>query len=97
MWVFRREIWNELEVSSSGMPFSQELKIEAYMGGFKCAEVPIKYRARSGEAKLNTFRDGTINLFHIFHKKLSTLFAQKYYRRERKIDMYQQVKEKVKL
>src|SRR5215472_2432361 len=39
MWIFRREIWDELDVRSSGMPFSQELKIEAYIRGFKCGEV----------------------------------------------------------
>ena len=68
------------------MPFSQELKIEAYIRGFKCAEVPIKYRTRAGDAKLNTFKDGTKVMFQIFHKKLSTLFVKKYYRAGRKID-----------
>jgi glycosyltransferase involved in cell wall biosynthesis len=72
MWIFRREIWDELDVRSSGMSFSQELKIEAYIRGFKCAEVPINYRTREGDAKLNTFRDGTKVMFQIFHKKLST-------------------------
>ncbi len=74
MWIFRREIWSELDVRSSGMPFSQELKIEAHIRGFKCAEVPIKYRIRSGETKLNTFKDGTKVILQIFQKKLSTLF-----------------------
>lgn len=75
MWIFRREIWDELNVRSSGMPFSQELKIEAYIRGFKCAEVPIEYRTRSGDTKLNIFRDGTKVMFQLFHKKLSTLFS----------------------
>lgn len=95
MWIFRREIWDELDVRSSGMPFSQELKIEAYIRGFKCAEVPIKYRARAGDAKLNTFKDGTKVMFQIFHKKLSTLFVKKYYRAGRKIDDSQLVQEEV--
>ncbi len=75
MWIFRREIWDELNVRSSGMPFSQELKIEAYIRGFKCTEVPINYRARAGDAKLNTFRDGTKVMFQLFHKKISTMFT----------------------
>src|SRR5437660_1856013 len=70
MWVFRREIWDELDVRSSGMSFSQELKIEAHIRGFKCAEVPIKYRIRAGDAKLNTMKDGTKVMFQIFHKRL---------------------------
>ena len=57
------------------MPFSQELKIEAHIRGFKCAEVPIKYRIRAGETKLNTFRDGTKVIFQIFQKKFMTLFV----------------------
>jgi glycosyltransferase involved in cell wall biosynthesis len=76
MWVFRREIWEALDVRSPGMAFSQELKIEAYMRGFRCAEVPIKYRIRSGEAKLNTFKDGTKVMFQMFHKRLSTFFLR---------------------
>ena len=75
MWIFRREIWDELNVRSSGMPFSQELKIEAHIRGFKCAEVPIKYRTRAGDAKLNIFRDGTKVMFHLFSKKFSTIFS----------------------
>lgn len=74
MWIFRRAIWDKLDVRSSGMSFSQELKIEAHLRGFRCAEIPIKYRCRSGETKLNTFKDGSKVAFQIFRKKLSTLF-----------------------
>jgi glycosyltransferase involved in cell wall biosynthesis len=63
MWIFKRSIWSKLNVKSSGMPFSQELKIEANKNGFKCAEVPIAYRARVGEVKLNTFKDGLSSVF----------------------------------
>lgn len=70
MWIFKREIWPKLKVSSSGMPFSQELKIEAHIKGFKCAEVPIEYRMRAGEEKLNTIKDGIGNVFHLIKKKL---------------------------
>ena len=83
MWIFRREIWDDLDVRSSGMPFSQELKIEAYIRGFKCAEVPIKYRARAGDTKLNTVKDGTKVMCHIFQKKLSTLFSNTAREKER--------------
>lgn len=76
MWIFRREIWDELHVRSSGMPFSQELKIEVHIRGFKCAEVPIKYRARAGDTKLTIFKDGTKVMFQLFQKKLSTFFLK---------------------
>ena len=70
MWIFKRSIWSKLNVKSSGMPFSQELKIEAYRKGFKCAEVPIVYRTRVGEVKLNTFKDGLISVFYLINKRI---------------------------
>lgn len=70
MWIFKKSIWKKLKVKSSGMPFSQELKIEAYIRGFKCAEVPIKYRARAGKEKLNTINDGIGNMSQLFFKWL---------------------------
>jgi glycosyltransferase involved in cell wall biosynthesis len=70
MWIFRRSIWDHLNVTSSGMPFSQELKIEAHAKGFKCAEIPIEYRARAGEVKLNTIKDGIGNITHLMYKRL---------------------------
>lgn len=76
MWIFKRSIWKKLKVTSSGMPFSQELKIEAFIHGFKCAEVPIEYRARAGKEKLNTLKDGWGNITHLFKKKLSLIKNQ---------------------
>ncbi len=71
MWIFKRKIWSKLNVKSSGMPFSQELKIEAYKRGFKCEEIPITYRARVGEVKLKGFQDAVGNTLHLFKKKIS--------------------------
>jgi glycosyltransferase involved in cell wall biosynthesis len=73
MWIFKREIWNKLKVKSSGMPFSQELKIEAHKRGFKCSEIPIEYRARVGEVKLRGLRDAFGNTFQLFTKRISLL------------------------
>lgn len=73
MWIFRREIWQELDVRSPGMGFSQELKNEAYVRGFACGEVPIDYRPREGEVKLNAVRDGVGNLRQLFaHRHRNT-------------------------
>ncbi len=70
MWILKKSIWPKLNVKSSGMPFSQELKVEAYKKGFKCAEVPIIYRARIGEVKLSTLKDGIGNMFHLISKRI---------------------------
>jgi glycosyltransferase involved in cell wall biosynthesis len=69
MWVFRREIWPSLDVRSPGMGFSQELKHEAYLRGFRCDEVPIEYRPRGGVVKLNATRDGIANLTQLIHHR----------------------------
>ncbi|SRR6266571_196167 len=76
MWIFKRDILRKLHVKSSGMPFSQELKIEAYIRGFKCAEHPIKYRIRVGKAKLNTVKDGVNTVTNLFYKKLEITFTR---------------------
>lgn len=76
MWVFKRSIWKKLHVISSGMPFSQELKIEAYVRGFKCAEIPIRYRSRAGKEKLNTIGDGIGNITHLFVKRTQLIIKQ---------------------
>lgn len=73
MWVFRREILDGLELTSDGMPFSEELKIEAWRKpGLRCREVsvPFSYSDRIGSAKLNLWRDGFRNLLFLFAKRL---------------------------
>ena len=69
MWVFRHHVWDNLRVKSSGMPFSQELKMEAFMKKFRCAEVQIKYRHRAGVVKLNSIKDAVGNVTHLFKKR----------------------------
>lgn len=73
MWIFKRSIWNKLDVHSSGMAFSQELKIEVFLKGFVCAEIPIQYRTRAGEEKLNTIRDGINNMYQLLVKRLISI------------------------
>jgi glycosyltransferase involved in cell wall biosynthesis len=69
MWVFRRSILEKLELTSDGMPLSEEIKIEAVRKGFRVKEVPIVYRPRKGEVKLQSWSDGSKNLRFLFRKK----------------------------
>ena len=72
MWVFRRSILPLLNLTSDGMAFSEEIKIEAFTHPDIIArEVPIYYRARLGESKLNVWRDGLRNLLFLFQKRLA--------------------------
>ncbi|MDT3396508.1 glycosyltransferase family 2 protein [Streptomyces sp. B1866] len=66
MWVFRRYVWHGIDVRSHGMAFSQEIKNAATLAGYRCLEVPIEYRKRGGDVKLNAMRDGLDNLRQLF-------------------------------
>jgi glycosyltransferase involved in cell wall biosynthesis len=73
MWVFRRSLLEQLRVTSDGMPFSQEIKLEAILRGFRFGESHIAYGARIGEVKLQKWRDGWLNLSFLFRKRLGLL------------------------
>jgi glycosyltransferase involved in cell wall biosynthesis len=69
MWVFRRSLLSRLRLKSDGMPFSQEIKLEAILRGAKFGESHIPYGARIGEVKLQKWRDGWLNLTHLVRKR----------------------------
>lgn len=71
MWVFRKDILNSMHLNSDGMPFSEELKLEAcHFAKCRWREVPIEYRDRVGKVKLSGWRDGLLNLCYLFRKRL---------------------------
>jgi len=47
-----------LNPHTQGMPFATEMLTDAHWAGFRIAEVPIVYRPRIGETKLNPLADG---------------------------------------
>ncbi len=72
MWVFRRDILDRMKLTSDGMAFSEEIKIEAIRNkdiGFR--EIFINYSQRVGEIKLQLWRDGVRNLWFLFRKRLA--------------------------
>lgn len=76
MWIFKKEVLRKVKVTSDGMPFSEELKIEVFKNrSFKAREVPIEfyYAKREGESKLNLWGDGFGNLAFLFRKRFSKL------------------------
>jgi len=71
MWVFRKDLLNSMHLNSDGMPFSEELKLEAcHFAKCRWREVPIEYRDRVGKVKLSGWRDGLLNLCYLFRKRL---------------------------
>lgn len=70
MWVFRSNTLPKLVLESNGMPFSEEIKVEAIRRGLNFKEVHIPYYERYGEKKIKKFRDGMRNLIHLFRMKV---------------------------
>ena len=72
MWVFRRSILEGMKVTSDGMAFSEEIKIEALKSSrVRFVEISIQYSSRLGEIKLNPWRDGFYNLWFLVKKRFS--------------------------
>jgi glycosyltransferase involved in cell wall biosynthesis len=71
MWMFKKDILGDLDLTSNGMALSEEIKIEAFTHpGVRAIEIPIYYGQRIGESKLNIWRDGFYNLFFLVKKRL---------------------------
>jgi len=72
MWVFRRSILKSMQLTSDGMAFSEEIKIEALKNSrIHFAEISILYSSRLGEIKLNPWRDGVSNLLFLLRKRFT--------------------------
>jgi glycosyltransferase involved in cell wall biosynthesis len=69
MWVFRRPVLDRLRLTSDGMAFSEEIKLEALLKGVRFGESHIPYGARVGEVKLQKWRDGWENLAFLVRKR----------------------------
>jgi glycosyltransferase involved in cell wall biosynthesis len=70
MWVIRTRILPALSLTSDGMPFSEEIKIEAIRAdGVEFAEYHVNYHPRVGTVKLEKWRDGFRNLAFLVRKR----------------------------
>lgn len=56
--VIRRSVLPRLSLQAIGMEFASEMIFKAQRCGLKIGEVPIEYRPRVGDSKLNSLRDG---------------------------------------
>jgi len=70
MWIFRSSILPKLKLTSDGMPFSEEIKIEAIRNDIvNFEEYHVNYHPRVGEVKLEKWRDGFRNLAFLARKR----------------------------
>ena len=70
-WVFRREVLDRVHLTSDGMAFSEELKVEAIVRGLRFVEMPIAYGERATPPKLQSGRDGLKNLLFLATKRFA--------------------------
>jgi dolichol-phosphate hexosyltransferase len=70
-WVFRREVLDRVHLTSDGMAFSEELKVETIVRGLRFVEAPIAYGERATPPKLQSGRDGIRNLWFLATKRLA--------------------------
>lgn len=68
MWIIRKDALKKLALVSSEMPFSQEIKIEAFKK-IRSIELDGSYKKRIGETKLLKIKDGFGNLMALFKKR----------------------------
>lgn len=66
--AIRRATVARLDLHATGMEFASEMILKAAKRGISVGEVPIDYYPRTGESKLNTWRDGWRHLrFMLVH------------------------------
>jgi len=74
MWVFRKSIFENLKLrpTNDGMPLSEEMKLitKMHLEKDKFAEISVPYRARVGDAEINTWGDGWKNFKFFFAKRI---------------------------
>jgi glycosyltransferase involved in cell wall biosynthesis len=68
MRAIRRSAVPRLELQATGMEFASEMILKASKRKLRVGEIPIDYKPRIGESKLNTWRDGWRHLrFMLLH------------------------------
>ena len=71
MWVFRRHCLGKMKLTSGGMPFTEEIKIEAILHPqIEFGEYHIPYFERIGRSKLAAWRDGARMLLFLLERRL---------------------------
>jgi dolichol-phosphate hexosyltransferase len=71
MWVFKGNVLKRIKPVSTGMPFSEEIKLLVVDDPrLRFAEYHVDYHERIGETKLFAWKDGVDNLLFLFKLRL---------------------------
>lgn len=75
MRAIKTEALKKLNLQTTGMEFASEMVIKSLKYNLKISELPIHYKKRLGESKLNTFADGWRHLrFMLLYSPLFLFF-----------------------
>ena len=74
MRAFRRDVLPRLRLRMPGMEFASEMIVNAARAQLRVGEVPVNYRARKGESKLDMLRDGWRHLRFLLIYSPTALF-----------------------
>lgn len=78
MMIFKKNILKGIMPKNTGMGFSQEIKIRAFLGfGIKCGEIHISYLPRVGTNKFRRMKDSLQNLYSILSLWMEFMLVQK--------------------
>ncbi|MCL4415434.1 MAG: glycosyltransferase family 2 protein [Actinobacteria bacterium] len=73
MWVFKRNVFNDLDFTEGGWNFSLEVKLKTIISPyFKFVEFPISYKDRIfDQSKQNLFKTGLQHVFYLLKFKIN--------------------------
>src|SRR5438477_5790134 len=71
MWVFQRDVLDEIDLESESLPFSEEIKLDVIDNpDLRFGEYHVDYSERIGETKLFAWKDGAENELFLFKLRL---------------------------
>ncbi|NWF95444.1 MAG: glycosyltransferase family 2 protein [Candidatus Thorarchaeota archaeon] len=73
MWLIRRDSIDKMKFEGIHWEFSAEIKIEARIRRLRCAETPIRYRARMAGSTTNSWREGLKIALFMLAKRLGAV------------------------
>lgn len=79
MWLFRKEIMDDILPRGKGMEFSEEIKIRA-ASKYCYKEISINYARRMGEKKLKPWKDGINNFLFLIKLRLTGHIRTKHFK-----------------
>src|SRR6056297_2144865 len=66
--AFKKSSFKKLNRQTNGMEFASEMIIQATKNGLKIKEIPIDYKIRKGDSKLELYKDGFAHIKYIILK-----------------------------